>query len=89
MICARRLGIGLIGRAETDGVGFGQRAIERRPGGGAGQHADLEFAAGGMLGLGAGAIAIGIAFAAPGRSEAAEADGLTVLDELGRLVRGQ
>ena len=43
-------GIRLIGRAEADGVGLGQRAIERWPGGGAGEHADLKLAAGFVFG---------------------------------------
>ena len=38
-----QVGIGLVGRAETDRLGFGQRAIERRAGRGAGQDADLEL----------------------------------------------
>ena len=58
--------VGLVRRAKADGVGLGQRAIERRAGGSAGEHADLEFASGLVLGdWRARRWPVGMAFGAP------------------------
>ena len=78
----------LVGRAEADGVGLGQRAVERGAGGSAGEHADLKLAAGLMLRDGPLGDGRGDGFGRAGRSEAAEADGLAVLDQRGSLLGG-
>ena len=78
--------VGLVRRAEADGVGLGQGAVERRAGGGAGQHADLKFASGLMLGSGTLGNGHRDGFRRTGRSEAAKADGLAVPDQRGSLL---
>ena len=57
--------VGLIGRAELDGVRLGECAIERGAGGGAGDDADLEIAARLVFGDGLSAMAVGMTLAAP------------------------
>jgi hypothetical protein len=73
----------LIGRAELDGIGLGEGAVERRAGGGTGDDADLEIAAGGVFGLGFFRDGGGDDFGGTGGGETAEADDLVVLDECG------
>ncbi len=81
--------VGLIGRAELDGIGPGEFAIERGAGGGAGDDADLEVPAGGVFGAGLGGDGGGDDFGGAGGGESAEADHLVVLDEGGGFVGGE
>ncbi len=81
-----QVGVGLIGRAEVDGLRLGQRAVQRRAGGGAGQHADLELAPGVVFGGGACGDRQRNRFRRAGRGESAETDGLPVLDQSGSFV---
>ena len=78
----------LVGRAELDGVGQRKRAVQRMSSGSAGHDADAERLAGGVQFLGAGGDGLGNVLGGAGGSEAAEGDGLPVLDEFGGFGRG-
>ena len=73
-------GIGLIGGAETDGIGLGESAVERFAGGGAGQDADFKGFAFGVESLGACGDGPGGVFGGASGGEPAEGDRLGVVD---------
>jgi len=81
--------VGLIGRAPGDGLGRRQGAVKGLAGGGAGDDAELKGPAGGVFGLGAGREGQRNDLAGAGGGEAAEADGVFVLDEARCLIRGK
>ena len=79
------LGIGLIRQPQMNAAGHGERAVELRTGGGAGEDADLEFLSA-QVGVGDAACqrqghGLGIA----GAGESAHADLMAMLDERGGL----
>ncbi len=80
------LRIRLVGKPQMNAAGHGERAVELRAGGGAGEDADLEFLSA-QVGVGDAASqrqghGLGIA----GAGEAAHADLMTMLDQRGRLL---
>jgi len=81
--------VGLVGRAPGDGLGLGERAVEGRSGGGAGDDADLERPAGGVFGLGAGGDRQRDDFTRAGGGETAETDRVAMVNEGGRFVGRQ
>jgi hypothetical protein len=81
--------VGLVGRAETDGAGFGEGAVEGRTGGGAGKDADLEGTAGIVFDRGRVRQCEWDGFGRAGRSESAETDSFAVPDHGGSFGRGK
>ena len=81
--------VGLVGRAEADGLGVGEGGIERPAGGCAGEDADLELAAERVFLFGAFGERARNGLGSASRREAAEADGFAVLNEGGGLFGGK
>jgi hypothetical protein len=82
-------GVGLVRRAEADRLGFGERSVERGSGRGAGDDADRERTAGGVLRLRALRDRARDRLGRPGGREPAESDGLPVAHERGGLFGGE
>lgn len=79
----------LVGRAEQDGLGPGQRAVERMAGGRAGDDANPEWLARGMGLHGTGRDGFGNFLGSASGREAAKSDSLAVLNQGGDLGGGK
>src|ERR1022692_1627866 len=84
-----QVAVGLIGRTKLDGLCFGEGAIERRAGRGAGQDTNLELLPGIMGSDGAFGNRQRNRFGRAGRGESAETDVLSMVDQRGGFGRGK
>ncbi|MPL73795.1 hypothetical protein SDC9_19601 [bioreactor metagenome] len=78
--------VGVVGQAELDAVGTGQRTVKLRAGRGAGEHAHAERAALGMFGLGAGRERHRHRLRIARAGEARHADRGAMRDQRGRIL---